>query len=417
MSLLSFLKQVGGTAEIRDRSKFEYHLVCSGRLFSGDVLTFDWRKSDATRDLLTEPFVLLIAGRADDFPQEIALRFTMGLEERTHSENSHSIGYFDEEIAGDIAALLTVLLRRLVSVGPMVRRQHLTEMMPETLRDFPNSVVNRGPYAAWPQHPVVFLHWPDGIKMRDYNPPSLAVFRRLLKETFLRLPDSPNFESVLKASRLYQAAMEFIQSRIEISYQLLISAVETLATVELKDWTPAVEEVLKNNRVQQKAIELGLSEQIARQLGLASIAANPWTRRKFVRFIEDRIPEDFWTTQDSLYGNEFSKLLEPQRPDFARALNRIYSARSGASHQGEAFPLTSRIGPGPLIRGDVAAAIVYGDNTLQFPPVIWFERVVNIVMNRMISDITDVREPLCEIEETFSKRKFTQLDGRITNPK
>src|SRR5262245_28667058 len=106
MSLLSFLKQVGGTAEIRDRSKFEYHLVCSGRLFSGDVLTFDWRKSDATRVLLTEPFVLLIAGRADDFPQEIALRFTMGLEERTHSENSHSIGYFDEEIAGDIAALL-----------------------------------------------------------------------------------------------------------------------------------------------------------------------------------------------------------------------------------------------------------------------------------------------------------------------
>ena len=47
---------------------------------------------------------------------------------------------------------------------------------------------------------------------------------------------------------------------------------------------------------------------------------------------------------------------------------------------------------------------------LHFPPVIWFERVVNTVMNRLISDITGVKDQICEAEDLFYKRKFGQAD-------
>jgi hypothetical protein len=108
----------------------EYRLVCSGEFFNRTVLTYDWRKSDATRILLEEPFSLLVASRPfDTYPQELCLRLTVAevTEQATHGTSTSSLIFLpDDDIVEDICAILSLLSRRLISpvVKTMVNPGH-----------------------------------------------------------------------------------------------------------------------------------------------------------------------------------------------------------------------------------------------------------------------------------------------------
>src|SRR5436190_12420505 len=100
---------------------FEYRLLCSRELYNSKVLTFDWRKSDATRFLIQAPFTLTVCSHPfNEYPQELCLKFNAPSVTETRG-NFTSIFYPDEPIARDLAAILSLLLRRLITVAAKTR--------------------------------------------------------------------------------------------------------------------------------------------------------------------------------------------------------------------------------------------------------------------------------------------------------
>lgn len=63
--VLEFLQEGWSESSTRGR-QFHYRLVCSGELYAGQVITANWRKSDATRVLLYPPCFLMVASQPKD---------------------------------------------------------------------------------------------------------------------------------------------------------------------------------------------------------------------------------------------------------------------------------------------------------------------------------------------------------------
>src|SRR5262249_41213974 len=130
--------------------------VCSGVLYRADgVIVTDWTKADLSRPILRRRISLIVTTRPlepiDRYPQELTLRMPVleVVEERMWqvsddpnaalsipSRRSH---FPHEQIASDLAALLTLLLRRLITVGPLVR------------------ILSKGRYVSFPEFPMPIL--------------------------------------------------------------------------------------------------------------------------------------------------------------------------------------------------------------------------------------------------------------------
>ena len=94
----------------------EYRLLCSGELFNKNVMTFDYRKSEPSRWLLAKPFNLRIVSQPFyAHPQELRLVFSCSAYVTEGTERCSITFPPDDDIAKDLAALLTVFLRRLVT--------------------------------------------------------------------------------------------------------------------------------------------------------------------------------------------------------------------------------------------------------------------------------------------------------------
>ncbi len=86
---------------------------------------------------------------------------------------------------------------------------------------------------------------------------------------------------IIYASRLYRTALELIESRADIAYQLLISTVELLAAVTFQDYEPADHEKLKTHAaLQQRAKEFGLGDEKAKQLVLEACKGERWLKKE-----------------------------------------------------------------------------------------------------------------------------------------
>jgi hypothetical protein len=86
------------------------------------------------------------------------------------------------------------------------------------------------------------------------------------------------------------------------------------------------------------------------------------------------VGESVWTEQDELFRKMRLEDL-PKRENFEQTLGKIYNARSKATHEGQPFPATASYTGGPRISVRAASAL-FGTES-PFPPVVWFERVVN----------------------------------------
>jgi hypothetical protein len=64
----------------------------------------------------------------------------------------------------------------------------------------------------------------------------------------------------------------------------------------------------------------------------------------------------------------------PKKDDFKRTLGAIYTARSKATHVGAPFPASATYAGGPTMNA-LAAHMLFGTDS-PFPPVAWFERIV-----------------------------------------
>ena len=108
----------------------DYRLLCSGSVYRRT--DGEWYKSEGARFLLERPFLLYAASRPfDEYPLELVLRLTVA---RVQEGNSTHVSLLhpDEDVAQDLAALLTVLLRRLShrhgQVGGAARRLRVSRI-------------------------------------------------------------------------------------------------------------------------------------------------------------------------------------------------------------------------------------------------------------------------------------------------
>jgi hypothetical protein len=387
MHILDYLKKAGDNVQVGEDSvvrfeyrldensvRVEYRLICSGMFYPGHFLG-DWGHSDGARILLSLPVELLVASRPyDDYPQELVLRFVAPLVSETEGRIPHSY-HPDLELASDVAALLTLLCRRLVTVSAKVREQYDSTHVPPILADYPIPAVTTVRMSYWKARPLAFLYGPEGVKVKSYHPPPLPFDSAEIIQALLALPKLKVASAVVRAARLYASAMERIESQPELCYQLFISAAETMAGAVLEDWEPDRDGKLasKGALVSYATKTEKLSKDVAERLALEASKGNPWSSRKFKKFLLDNLDREAICREDDLLivPQEFC----PKEEQLEQALGEIYRSRSGASPSGHSYPAGAAIGPSLSLPVKAFAAVI--NQQRPFPPVGWFERVVN----------------------------------------
>jgi hypothetical protein len=428
----------------------EYRLACSGELYR--VPASDWRKSDIARVLLREPFELFVVSQPfDDYPQELCARFTLAYITETHDVpqsagkaqvRSSTTFLPDTEIVEDLCSILSLLARRLISVVGKTRERRLESNAVRELAnhpwaaaralasaphylgsygsDTPAPVLTRARFAVWRKRPLTIITSYDGQRVECNDPPPTGVDENALKQILERLPQLPAVEQMILACRLYKTALEIIESRPEITYQLLISVVETMMGVALLDYKPAETEMLqtkRGRRVQEKARAFGLDEKQAKTLALEACRDERWLGRKFKKFILDNVSPEEIDNKDPVFpGWDF---FRPGREHFEKVLGSIYNARSRNLHQGDPFP--AGVGLGTSTTGVPMHVFFKGLGPKDVPPVAWFERVVSTAARRyLVAQCSVDSEPFADFgygwnRDWLSDESFAALKDTIKN--
>jgi hypothetical protein len=269
----------------------------------------------------------------------------------------------DEEVARDLAVLLTVLCRRLITVmGKSAERlagyQYPEfERIPQPIRSMRN--------VYWRPHPA------HVVLGRNSNNPTAKPVDPSPLTALLGLPRVAEAKSIVASARLYALALELIHDCQEIAHQLLVSAVETIASETLAD-PDDDEKARRMQSVFDLAKTYGLEDGKARNLAITACNVETrWPTRKFKKFLTDDTDNKIWEEEISTECYLSSSLV-------GRIFRKIYTARSDATHAGQQFPVTASYSGEPEMPIRVAMKMFSLDPV--FPPVVWFERVVSIAI-------------------------------------
>jgi len=242
---------------------------------------------------------------------------------------------------------------------------------------FPVAISLRRIY--WPPLPATVITSISSEEVHDNNPPPLSVDPQALTALLTALPSSQYAESIVASARLYALALELIRDQPHISYQVLISAVETLANEALNSFQPDDDEKVEHQRnVFNLMKDLGIGDDIARQVAIAACKREHWATRKFKKFLADNIDSSIWEKEDDLFKTLPNSV--PPRDQFEKTLGKIYDARSKATHFGQQFPISAAYAGDPMIPAAITTLLLGADPV--FPPVVWFERLVNKAITR-----------------------------------
>jgi len=269
MHVLRFLRDPTCAKNPADSLWAEYHLLCSGTIYR--QIIGDWSKSEASRFLLAPPLMLYAASRPIyDYPLELVLHLKVGQVKETKEllggSSAMNVFHPDGEVAQDLAALLTLLCRRLITVSGKSREQHASYPYPE-FGYTPLPVVTSLRRIYWPSLPTTVITSFDKQEIHDNNPPPLSVDPAALTALLIGLPRAKYAESIVASARLYALALELIREQPDLSYQLLISAVETIANEVLRSFHPGDDEKVEHHRVVFDLVkDLGIEDELARKV-------------------------------------------------------------------------------------------------------------------------------------------------------
>ena len=145
----------------------------------------------------------------------------------------------------DLCSILSLLARRLISVVGKVRerRAERDTALGSYGWDAPVTVLNGAGFAVWRRCPISIITSHQGQRVEFHNVPPTEVDDEALKEVLLKLAVLPAAKPIVRACRLYKTALELIDDRPDITYQLLISATETMAGAVLSDYKPDEAEI------------------------------------------------------------------------------------------------------------------------------------------------------------------------------
>jgi hypothetical protein len=420
MSLLEYLENVNEKSNLDRPQEVEYRLACSGELYRAGVLTANRHKADICRVLLEKPLEITVASRpADSYPQELNLRFVVGLRTKSKGKTNFS-GYFDEAIVHDLSVLLTLVLRRLIVPVVKARTANMQpekyEMgYPRALRDWAEPILAAPQYPKWKVRPATVVYGIDGIQVKSHHPMPLAVKSVAMQDLLLRLPKTRLAATLLRAAKLYATALELIEERPSISYQLLISSAETCAYPALSKWKPSRgDQLATQDHLIKAARKLKISGSKSEQLALLAARSNPWSQRKFVKFLYDRVRADQVVDEDPLYPNLMPSDFLPRPEKLEDALSQIYRMRSGATHSGKKYPLSAELGTSPGWPAEIMLDLNFNEKGLPFPPVTWFERIVSLALRSYIAELTGLTEPIA-LDESEDRRNLFGDPARPAN--
>jgi hypothetical protein len=314
------------------------------------------------------------------------------VQEVTETKGKASFMYIpDDEIVRDFAALLSLLCRRLITVAAKVREAHPHDLndYPAVFRDWPVAFTSSLKLTSWQRQPSSVVYGAKGVeKIIDYNPSPKSVDPDYLKGIFLALPNLDHAESIVLSARRYALALELIQNRPELSYQFLISSVEAIANSVLSSFKPRTDEMIEVKRsVYDLALEFGLGEPKAKKLVIEACKGFSWSKRKFKKFLCDHVGDEVWTKEDDVFAD--IQFLMPKRERFEYALNQIYESRNKGLHAGKDYPISGTVGTSPLIPAKMM--LEFDTSKDFFPPVTWFERVVNIALRTYLERSAKLR--------------------------
>jgi hypothetical protein len=197
--------------------------------------------------------------------------------------------------------------------------------------------------------------------------------------------------------------LELIEYRPDITYQLLISAVETMAGVALQNYEPGEAEKLNAKRgVLKEARKWGLDEEQAKGLALEACRGITWLRQKFKKFILDNVSSEEVSGEDPVFP--WWSFLCPAPENFEKVLSQIYDARSGNLHRGYPFPPWIGLGTSPT--ADPRNVPIRHLAPDEVPPVTWFERVASAAARRFLTAKCSVGpEPFADFGMPRSEKK------------
>jgi hypothetical protein len=311
----------------------EYHLICFGELAAPYLGGGPEHNIEARWIFRERPYRLFSVTDLGRIPQELCLMFDCYVEEKKVG-SGRSIGPPIEEVTKEFSALLSLVARRRVSLLAIRRRE--------------NYPVNEVPYTFTAHYraddlPVnrSFAYGLSGVQPLYHYNPHREISEKEFKDCLDKLLelDARIAEGFVLSLGLYHAALENMHQNTDVAYLLLVSAIEALASIEF------------------------------RSLG---------NRERFTKFASHYLPDSFWETKDDFYlmsenWNKYTK------EDIEECLNRIYSTRNKALHQGVPFPAHIDLGLRDKVKADAALSLSDRGTkpTSVLPSITWFERVVN----------------------------------------
>lgn len=386
--LIDYLKDP--TSDPEKRRTSEFRLLCSGLMFSGNRPVHNIY----ARLLLAKPFTLAVAmpiTARPHYPQEWSLRISIAAV--TESANNMTRTLMpDYEIASDLAALLTLLCRRLITVAGNVSISEKAPIdgAPDWLSTMPVPIVTKLSIKHWPDQPSIYVSHPTRPELNHPEPQVKRFESDRVERLLWGLPRIQHAGRFVLAARLYAAAMTILFERTDIAYALMTMSVEALANHAVT--APDARETAKRNippKFQAKGKEQGLTEEQVKAMW-ESMAEGRSTF-KFARFMKDNVTDELWTPDDLFNLKDALPHLIPTREQFEERVNDVYVQRNKFVHHGEPYPYLSEWGLSPYGNSAVLGEIFSG---VKFPPFPWFERAVHIcLVNYIEKQIAGLYQP------------------------
>jgi hypothetical protein len=247
--------------------------------------------------------------------------------------------------------------------------------------DVPMPVLSYTKVVAWRRRPGTVITGWTSQEFKSNDPPPVGVDPQALGKFLTELPGTTNAQDIVYAARLYKSALELIEDRPDTAYLALVSVVESLASVALKDFEPDdADKVKVHAAVEKRAREFGLDAAQARALALEASKGQRWLKRKFVKFCVDYCGVEELKNPDPVFL--VPEHLNPPEGEFEGVVGRVYDARSKNLHAGSPFPPGVGIGMSTLIKlRDLPVDMV---SRPEIPPVPWFERVVSTAARKFL---------------------------------
>lgn len=371
--VLKFLE--GETLTDEDAQACEYRLLCSGA-FQSD--------KGNPRFLIAEPFEWVVASEIwhepmpGAWPTETMMRFQVMPIHKTTGKGSHTY-YPDDELAHDLAALLSLLSRRLITVAGCSSWRMVASVKNgvKSIREIPLPFASTMNVRHWPAQPHVFvdLGKPETIAL-DYNPRLRRISGKEFADLLRALPKLKAAKNLVLAARLYAQAMALIHQEPDMAYLLITMAIETVASQAI-NVAKTDEEIGKSASEAFKAILKGLGAS-DEQIVQAIIAAVPQHGRPTYQFrvFAEEFHTDELYSEDDLFRTGGHKNLMPSKDEVKKGAASIYTQRSSYVHQGKPYPAS--IGLGIAAKIDSRAFQFDYEKGLDVPPLAWAERLAHV---------------------------------------